>query len=173
MNKLTFEEWKKKYGSESLINHPLFARSSEEQAIIDNNDMNAYKLYVSTLHEPKRKTYSEVMAELTTETDTLICSWKKEEQEKTAKEMNMIMRKLNTVEEKNRCVRVRMYDWLSERFAHLSKVCHEKSVKIDSPCAIKLSNPKTTGLATFQMWFDENVKTKKTKKSKITGVSTK
>ena len=31
-----------------------------------------------------------------------------------------------------------MFDWLSDLFSHWSEVCHEKSVKIDSPCAIKL-----------------------------------
>jgi len=179
MNKLTFEEWKKEYGLTELTTDSSWFRTDEEyKELLDNQEKNRYEVYcrkVDALNtDPhSNKTYAEAMSEFMTEISTLINKQEKEEQEKTAKEMNMIMRKLSNVEEKNRCVRVRMYDWLSERFAHLSKVCHEKSVKIDSPCAIKLSNPKTTGLATFEMWFDENVKTKKTKKSKITGVSIK
>lgn len=49
-----------------------------------------------------------------------------------------IMHKFETIEQKNRCVRVRFLDWLSEKLIVWSKKTKAMSDRIQSPCRIKI-----------------------------------
>jgi hypothetical protein len=51
--------------------------------------------------------------------------------------------KFKQIELKERCIRVKMLDWLSDKLLSWSKRVHQMSVNIDSPCAIKLPEKKT------------------------------
>jgi hypothetical protein len=168
MNKLTFEEWKKEHGSESVENHPEYNKSfiptPESVELTAKLDKERYDLYCKKIDalntDPHSdKTYAEGMSEFMTEIGTLINKWEKEEKEKRVEDISMIMRKLNNIEEKNRCLRVRMYDWLSDLFADWSKRCHERSVKIDSPCAIRLpeSGKENSRLTDPMSWVTPKV----------------
>jgi len=53
-----------------------------------------------------------------------------------------VMAKFDQIEQKQRCLRVRFLDWLSDKLLSWSKRVHEMSVKIDSPCVIKLPEKK-------------------------------
>jgi len=53
-----------------------------------------------------------------------------------------VMAKFDQIEQKQRCLRVRFLDWLSDKLLAWSKSVHEMSVKIDSPCVIKLPEKK-------------------------------
>jgi hypothetical protein len=53
-----------------------------------------------------------------------------------------VMAKFDQIEQKQRCLRVRFLDWLSDKLLSWSKSVHEMSVKIDSPCVIKLPEKK-------------------------------
>jgi hypothetical protein len=53
-----------------------------------------------------------------------------------------VMAKFDQIEQKQRCLRVRFLDWLSDKLLLWSKRVHEMSVKIDSPCVIKLPEKK-------------------------------
>ena len=49
---------------------------------------------------------------------------------------------LQRIEQKERCIRVKFLDWLSDKLLSWSKSVHQMSVKIDSPCVIKLPEKK-------------------------------
>jgi hypothetical protein len=53
-----------------------------------------------------------------------------------------VMAKFDQIEQKQRCLRVRFLDWLSDKLLAWSKRAHEMSVSIDSPCVIKLPEKK-------------------------------
>jgi hypothetical protein len=53
-----------------------------------------------------------------------------------------IWNNLQRIEQKERCIRVKFLDWLSDKLLSWSKKVHEMSVKIDSPCVIKLPEKK-------------------------------
>ena len=53
-----------------------------------------------------------------------------------------VMAKFEQIELKERCLRVKFLDWLSDKLLSWSKRVHEMSVKIDSPCVIKLPEKK-------------------------------
>jgi hypothetical protein len=107
----------------------------------------------------KEKTYAEAMAETKLHVEETITEQFKREKEQLKNELNHVMQKLNKVEEKNRCIRVRMFDWLSDLFADWSKRCHERSVKIDSPCAIRLpeSGKENSRLTDPMSWVTPKV----------------
>lgn len=52
------------------------------------------------------------------------------------------LHKFEEIEEKNRCLRVQFLDWLSDKLLDWSNKCHIMSVKIDSPCVLKVE-PRT------------------------------
>ncbi len=54
-----------------------------------------------------------------------------------------VLAKLNEIEIKNRCLRVKFLDWLSAKLLDWSKKVHDVSMRIDSPCIIKLPEDKT------------------------------
>ena len=53
-----------------------------------------------------------------------------------------VMAKFQQIELKERCIRVKMLDWLSAKLLAWSKRVHEMSVRIDSPCVIRLPEKK-------------------------------
>ena len=53
-----------------------------------------------------------------------------------------VMAKFQQIEQKERCIRVKMLDWLSAKLLSWSKSVHEMSVRIDSPCVIRLPEKK-------------------------------
>ena len=53
-----------------------------------------------------------------------------------------VLLNLEKIEMKERCIRVRFLDWLSDKLLTWSKKVHEMSVKIDSPCVIRLPEKK-------------------------------
>lgn len=57
-------------------------------------------------------------------------------------EMKDMLNKLNEIEEKSKCLRVQFLDWLSDKLLNWSNRCHEMSVRIDSPCVIKVEPRK-------------------------------
>ena len=57
---------------------------------------------------------------------------------KDGNEMKTFLGKLQKIEQKNRCARVRFLDWLSTKLAAWSKKVKTMSDRIDSPCSIKL-----------------------------------
>lgn len=54
------------------------------------------------------------------------------------KQIKSIMSRFEQIEEKNKCVRVRFLDWLSELLAKWSEKAKLASNNIQSPCSIKL-----------------------------------
>lgn len=54
------------------------------------------------------------------------------------KHISNLMKTFETIEEKNRCLRVRFLDWLSEKLIQWSTKAKEMSNKIHSPCKIKI-----------------------------------
>lgn len=53
-----------------------------------------------------------------------------------------VLEHLAQIEQKERCIRVKFLDWLSDKLLSWSKKVHEMSVKIDSPCVIRLPEKK-------------------------------
>jgi hypothetical protein len=53
-----------------------------------------------------------------------------------------VMAKFEQIEQKERCLRVKFLDWLSDKLLAWSKSVHEMSVRIDSPCVIRLPEKK-------------------------------
>jgi hypothetical protein len=165
MNKLTFEEWKKEYGLTELTTDSSWFRTDEQyKELLDNQEKNRYEVYckkVDALNKDPHsdKTYAEAVTEVRTEVLNTINKMKNIDDEVTKDQMWSVIKKLEQVEEKNRCLRVRMYDWLSDLFADWSKRCHEKSVKIDSPCAIKLpdSGKENSHLTNPASWVTPRV----------------
>jgi hypothetical protein len=54
-----------------------------------------------------------------------------------------VYEKFKQIELKDRCIRVRFLDWLSAKLLAWSQVVHQMSVRIDSPCVIRLPENKT------------------------------
>jgi ribosomal protein L4 len=54
-----------------------------------------------------------------------------------------VYEKFKQIELKERCLRVKFLDWLSDKLLSWGKSVHQMSVRIDSPCAIKLPEKKT------------------------------
>lgn len=59
-------------------------------------------------------------------------------------EMKDWLTKFHDIEEKNKCLRVQFLDWLSDKLLDWSNKLHVMSVKIDSPCVIKVEPRKKT-----------------------------
>ncbi len=57
-------------------------------------------------------------------------------------EMKAYNQKLREIEEKSKCLRVQFLDWLSDKLLDWSNRVHEVSVKIDTPCVIKVEPRK-------------------------------
>lgn len=55
-----------------------------------------------------------------------------------------IWNNLQRIEQKERCIRVKFLDWLSAKLLAYSQSVHQMSVKIDSPCVIKLPEKEKT-----------------------------
>lgn len=59
-----------------------------------------------------------------------------------AKQTKDIWQKLDEINEKNNCLRVRFYDWLAAKFEDWAKALRDRAYKISNPCAIKIPNSK-------------------------------
>ena len=57
-------------------------------------------------------------------------------------EMLEWLHKFEEIEEKSKCLRVQFLDWLSDKLLSWSNKLHVWSVKIDSPCVIKVEPRK-------------------------------
>ena len=53
-----------------------------------------------------------------------------------------VYEKFKQIEQKERCLRVKFLDWLSDKLLTWSKRVHQMSVSIDSPCVIRLPEKK-------------------------------
>jgi hypothetical protein len=60
----------------------------------------------------------------------------------SGKEMLSVLEKLHKIEEKNKCLRVKFLDWLSDKLLFWSKKVKDLSDSIDSPCIIKIGEKK-------------------------------
>lgn len=67
---------------------------------------------------------------------------KKNGPSKDALEMKNWLNKFHEIEEKNKCLRVQFLDWLSDKLLSWSNKLHVWSVRIDSPCVIKIEPRK-------------------------------
>ena len=59
-------------------------------------------------------------------------------------EMLDVLKKFEKIEEKSKCLRVQFLDWLSDKLLNWSNRIHVMSVRIDSPCVIKVEPRKKT-----------------------------
>ena len=57
-------------------------------------------------------------------------------------EMKQVLEKFHQIEEKEKCLRVQFLDWFSDKLLNWSNRIHEMSVRIDSPCVIRVT-PRT------------------------------
>lgn len=64
------------------------------------------------------------------------------EHTEVGEEMLGFLKKFEEIEEKSKCLRVQFLDWLSDKLLSWSNKLHVWSVKIDSPCVIKVA-PRT------------------------------
>lgn len=67
-----------------------------------------------------------------------------------------VIAKFQQIELKERCLRVKFLDWLSDKLSIWSEKVHQMSVKIDSPCVIKLPEKKEKSV-----FYNGNVKVSK------------
>lgn len=67
---------------------------------------------------------------------------KKIEHSVVGQEMLGFLKKFEEIEQKNKCLRVQFLDWLSDKLLDWSNKCHVASVKIDSPCVLKVEPRK-------------------------------
>ena len=75
-------------------------------------------------------------------TDYLVKESQKREFEQATNTTKNVLLHLEQIELKERCMRVKFLDWLSDKLLAWSKTVHEMSVKIDSPCVIRLPEKK-------------------------------
>ena len=61
---------------------------------------------------------------------------------KVGEEMVSWLQKFQDIEKKNRCLRVRFLDWLSDKLLNWSNRLHVMSVNIDSPCVLEVAPRK-------------------------------
>ena len=64
------------------------------------------------------------------------------EHSEAGEEMLGWLKKFEEIEEKSKCLRVQFLDWLSDKLLDWSNKIHVMSVKIDSPCVIKVEPRK-------------------------------
>lgn len=88
--------------------------------------------------EEKRQRFEE--AKVTT--DYLVKESQKRGYNQAVDTAKNVLVHLEQIELKERCIRVKFLDWLSDKLLNWSKKVHEMSVKIDSPCVIKLPEKK-------------------------------
>lgn len=107
----------------------------------------------------KQKRLLEAMAT----TNYIVKESKQREHELAVNTAKNVMEKFQRIEMKERCLRVKFLDWISDTLAAWSKKAHEMSVKIDSPCVIKL--PETAKSKKEKSWggYPARVKLEKKK----------
>ena len=75
-------------------------------------------------------------------TDYLVKESKQREYKQAVDTTKEVYAKFKQIELKERCLRVKFLDWLSDKLLAWSKTVHEMSVHIDSPCVIRLPKKK-------------------------------
>ena len=75
-------------------------------------------------------------------TDYLVKESKEREYKQAVDTTKNVYEKFKQIEQKERCLRVKFLDWLSDKLLSWSKRVHEMSVSIDSPCVIRLPEKK-------------------------------
>ena len=60
----------------------------------------------------------------------------------TAEEMKVMLKRLEKIEAKEKCLRVQFLDWLSDKLLNWSNRVHVMAVKIESPCFIEVEPRK-------------------------------
>lgn len=71
-------------------------------------------------------------------TDYILKESKRREHDLALNTTKRVMEKFQKIEQKERCLRVKFLDWLSDKLLIWSKKTHQMSVNIDSPCVIRL-----------------------------------
>ena len=89
----------------------------------------------------------ERLAEAIATTNYIVKESAKREKEVAVATTKNVMERFNQIEQKERCLRVKFLDWLSDKLLSWSKSVHQMSVRIDSPCAIKLPEKKEPATA--------------------------
>lgn len=117
--------------------------------------------------QPKQMTDAELIryTEATTNTGKMVLESKEREHDLAVSTAKNILANLEKIELKQRCIRVRLLDWLSDKLLSWSKSVHQMSVKIDSPCVIKLPEPER------KLTLTERNYSRLIANSKITGVN--
>ena len=75
-------------------------------------------------------------------TNYIIKESKKREYQQAVDVTKNVYEKFKQIELKDRCIRVKFLDWLSAKLLSWSQQVHQMSVRIDSPCVIKLPENK-------------------------------
>jgi len=60
----------------------------------------------------------------------------------TVNAIHNLQNKFDRIEDKNKCLRVQFFDWLSDKMLAWSKQIKETSDRIDAPCVIRFDKPK-------------------------------
>ncbi len=76
-------------------------------------------------------------------TEFIVKEAKKREYQQAVNTTKNVYEKFKQIEQKERCIRVKFLDWLSAKLLDWSKKVHDVSMRIDSPCIIKLPENKT------------------------------
>lgn len=69
---------------------------------------------------------------------------------KTTSAIHELQCKFDRIEDKNKCLRVRILDQLSDKLLVWSKNIKEISTRIDAPCAISFNNKPTEHISIFK-----------------------
>ena len=76
-------------------------------------------------------------------TEYILKESKRREWRQSVETTKDVYEKFKKIELKERCLRVKFLDWLSAKLLDWSKKVHDVSIRIDSPCVIKLPENKT------------------------------
>ncbi len=76
-------------------------------------------------------------------TEHILKESKRREWRQSVETTKDVYEKFKKIELKERCLRVKFLDWLSAKLLDWSKKVHDVSIRIDSPCVIKLPENKT------------------------------
>lgn len=108
-----------------------------------------------------KRTYQEVMQDLQDRTADIINQVAQKDRKDSSSVVSNVYSRLCQIEEKQRCLRVRLLDWLSDSFHNMGERFHQMSVRISSPCAIKLPEKPKTAMDKLRLKPAKNPTTKK------------
>lgn len=111
--------------------------------------------------EKKKKTYAEAMSEFESETSRIMREAYQKGKQEASTTVRSVHERIQQIEEKNRCLRVRILDWLSDTCYNLGNKFHAMSVSIDSPCVIKLPTDTSKQAYSYDTKIFNNAKIEK------------